>query len=156
MCVTYKKVYLVGDINARIAEAQDYIEADPFLFDYFELDDVMLEHFNKPNIFETNNLTQKRKSLDTQQNKLGEKLLALCISNNLTILNGRSGSDAGIGKFTFRNSSVIDYVIVSADSAKYVQNFQIIDLDPLFSDGHSLLHFQILCHTKPVRNKHQN
>ena len=102
----------------------------------------MLEHFNKPNIFETNNLTQKRKSLDTQQNKLGERLLALCISNNLTVLNGRSGSNAGIGKFTFRNSSIIDYVIVSADSAKYVQNFQIIDLDPLFSDGHSLLIFK--------------
>ena len=132
------------------------IQADSFLFDYFELDEVLLDHFNQSNIFETNNLLQKRVSLDIQQNKLGEKLLSVFKSNNSIILNGRSGNDAGVGKFTFRNTSVIDYVIVSPESAQYVQNFQIVDLDPTFSGGHSLLHFHISTHAMPVQNKHQN
>lgn len=103
MCIAYNNVYLVGDMNARIAAATDYIEADPFLLDYFDFDEALLEHFNRPNVFETCNLLRNRKSFDTQQNKLGEKLLSTCKCNNLIILNGRSGKDADIGKFTFRN-----------------------------------------------------
>ena len=78
-------------MNARIAVTQDYIEADPFFFDFFDLDNVLLEHFSRPNVFELCNLLPNRKSLDTHQNKLGEKLLSICKSNNLIILNGRSG-----------------------------------------------------------------
>ena len=127
------------------------------MFDYFNFDEALLEHFNRPNVFETCNLLRNRKSFDTQQNKLGEKLLSTCKCNNLIILNGRSGKDADIGKFTFRNCSVIDYAIVTAESAKYVQNFEIIDLDQIFSDGHSLLHFQISGRqTMSVQNKRQN
>lgn len=144
-------------MNARIAAATDYEEADPFLLDYFDFDEALLEHFNRPNVFEMCNLLRNQKSLDTQQNMLGEKLLSTCKCNNLIILNGRSGKDADIEKFTFRNCSVIDYAIVTAESAKYVQNFEIIDLDPIFSDGHSLLHFQISGrHTMSVQNKRQN
>ena len=68
---TCNKLYLVVDMNARIAATQDYIEADPFLFDYFDLDNVILEHFNRQNVFELPN----RKTLDTHQNKLGLLLL---------------------------------------------------------------------------------
>ena len=132
MYIAYNKLYLVGHMNARIAATQDYIEADPFLFDYFDLDNVLLKHFNRPNVFELCNLLPNRKSLDTQLTKLGEKLLSICKSNNLIILIGRSGKDASIGNFTFRNCSVIDYAIVTAESVKYVQNFKIVDLDPIF------------------------
>ena len=40
---------------------------------------------------------------------------------------------------TFRNVSTIDYTMVSTESFKILQNFQIIDLDRIFSDGHSFL-----------------
>ena len=155
MCVSYSRVVLVGYMNARTADAQDYTEADPFLFDYFDLDNELLEHFNQSNVYASCNLLQNRKSLDTQQNKSGENLLSVCKSNNLIILNGRSGNDAGIGKFTFKDCSVIDYAIVTTETAKHVQNFDIIKLDPIFSDGHSLVHFQILGHASPTQRKHK-
>ena len=73
MCIAYNTLYLVCDLNARTAATQDYIEADPFLLDYFDIDDVLLEHFNRPNVSEMCNLLPNRKTLDTHQNKLGEK-----------------------------------------------------------------------------------
>ena len=55
------------------------------------------------------------------------------------ILNGRCDKDKNIGKFTFRDTSVIDYVICSPNCLGKVKSFEITDLDTLFSDGHSLL-----------------
>lgn len=40
---------------------------------------------------------------------------------------------------TFRNLSVIDYALVSLKSIETLLDFQIIELDRLFSDGHCLL-----------------
>ena len=54
-------------------------------------------------------------------------------------MNGRCGQDRGIGEFTFMHTFVIDYSIASARALKFVQNFNILRLDCLFSDGHSLL-----------------
>ena len=54
-------------------------------------------------------------------------------------MNGRCGLDKGIGEFTFKKTSVIDYSIVSAHALKFVSNFNITEVDCLFSDGHSLL-----------------
>ena len=36
MCISYEHVFILGDLNARTATAQDFTEADNFLFDYFE------------------------------------------------------------------------------------------------------------------------
>lgn len=85
------------------------------------------------------NLTVQRTSKDTTINNEGNKLLELCKSNNLCILNGRCGADKNIGNFTFRNTSVIDYTITSVEALKFVDNFCISELDPLYTDGHSLL-----------------
>ena len=54
-------------------------------------------------------------------------------------MNGRCGQDRGIGEFTFKNTSVIDYSIASAHALKFVQNFNILELHCLFTDGLSLL-----------------
>ena len=54
-------------------------------------------------------------------------------------MNGRYGKDRGIGEFSFTNTSVIAYSIASARALKFVQNFNILELNCLFSDGHSLL-----------------
>ena len=54
-------------------------------------------------------------------------------------MNGRCGSDKGMGDFKFKNTSVIDYTVVSAQALKFIENFDIMELDCLYSDGHCLL-----------------
>ena len=40
---------------------------------------------------------------------------------------------------TFRNQSIIDHSIVSFQSLQYVNDFSVLELDSLFSDGHALI-----------------
>ena len=55
------------------------------------------------------------------------------------------GSDKDKGNFTFRHTSVIDYMLASVESLKILNDFDIIETDPIFSDGHSLLQLSISC-----------
>ena len=47
MCVDYKNVYLIGDMNAHTGYKADFIEADQFLADNFDFDSELLNYFNK-------------------------------------------------------------------------------------------------------------
>lgn len=85
------------------------------------------------------NFDKSRVSKDKSTNNEGHLLIEICKSNNLFILNGRCGKDKGVGVFTFKHLSVIDYSIVSAQALNYVENFAITELDCLYSEGHSLL-----------------
>ena len=143
MCIENKFVFMLGDFNARIAKMDDFVEADPFIADYFEFDDVLYNYFNKSDILKLSQMSKTRVSQDNIVNKLGVKLIYMCKSNNLFILNSRCGEDREIGKLTFRDISIIDYAIASADSLGIVKHFKVEELDPLFSDGHSLLHLNI-------------
>jgi hypothetical protein len=53
---------------------------------------------------------------------------------------------------TFRNVSVIDYLISSLDGYPLLNDFQITDLDNLYSDGHALIHCQIRANSVMSRN----
>ena len=81
--------------------------------------------------------------MDKKKNNNGFKLIDICKNNNLTILNGRFGKDKNIGNATFRGISVIDYVISSVGGLKLLDDFDITELDRLYSDGHALLSFNI-------------
>lgn len=65
--------------------------------------------------------------------------MEICKNNNLFIANGRIGKDKNIGNLTFRNTSLIDYTICSVSTLEIIHDFEVIELDSLFSDGHSLL-----------------
>ena len=62
-----------------------------------------------------------------------------------------------MGAFTFKNTSTIDYSIFSTESLKFVADFDIKELDALYSDGHSLLNttlkFRNLVIEKPLQTK---
>ena len=60
-------------------------------------------------------------------------------TNDLLILNGRCGKDANIGALTFKNTSVIDYSMASAQALKFVENFVFFEMDSLYTDHHALL-----------------
>ena len=66
-------------------------------------------------------------------------MLDICKNNNLFLVNGRIGCDKAVGNYTFRNISVLDYCIVSLNMLEFYQDFEVVETDPLFSDGHCLL-----------------
>ena len=65
----------------------------------------------------------KRNSSDSKINSIGLKLLEICKRNNLFIANGRIGEDRQIGKCTFRETSVIDYALITFNC--YIHSFLI-------------------------------
>ena len=68
------------------------------------IDDHMLSHSPAPSI------TIKRKSFDRSTNKHGKRLIKLCKSKQLSILNGRKEGDTlGMFKFISSKGSVIFY-----------------------------------------------
>jgi hypothetical protein len=76
--------------------------------------------------------------MDTKNNAVGHKFLDVCKWKNLNILNGRVGKDRNKGNFTFRNTSVIDYMASSVHLTPFLSDFEVKEVDTLFSDGHSL------------------
>ena len=118
----------------------------------FDFDDDVANFFDKTEILESLNIPLERSSMDTKTNNSGYWLTDVCKNNNLFIVNGRVGKDKGVGRKTFRDTSTIDYTLCTADCFTFLTQFEVIDLDPIFSDGHALLSWSlnvnsINCHT---------
>ncbi|MEW8548549.1 MAG: reverse transcriptase family protein, partial [Candidatus Thiodiazotropha sp.] len=139
MSICHKYIYLMGDFNSRTHNTSDFMDSDDFFSKYFEFDDQLVDFCNISNLLDQLKFSRVRITKDIVTNNEGNKLLDICKSNNLVILNGRCGDDKYVGATTFRNCSVIDYSIASCHSLFHVNNFRIDELDSLFSDGHCLL-----------------
>ncbi|CAG2185947.1 unnamed protein product [Mytilus edulis] len=94
------------------------------------------------------NINRLRKSMDHKKNNFGNLLLEFCKNNNMFILNGRMCEDKGLGSFTCKNTSVVDYNIASPNFLKLVQNFSVLNSSVLFSDIHNPLSLKITCYEK--------
>ena len=82
-------------------------------------------------------ISESRKSQDLRRNKIGNWLIETCTANKFYILNGRFGKDKGVGKFTFKETSVIDYTACTAAVLKLLKDFEIIK--DVTCGGHSLV-----------------
>ena len=108
-------IILTGDFNSRTGIADDYI-------------------INDQNIEVGNNLISsidsfhlKRSSMDNTIDSNGKRLLDLCKSANLRILNGRTFGDSN-GTYTchkYNGSSVVDYFICSQNMVNLVISFRV-------------------------------
>ena len=124
-------VYVTGDLNSRVGKNLDYIE------------NIDLDRFVNLPIDDTpSSFIMDRKSMDTQSNIFGNKLLSLCKENDIKIVNGRLEE----GKLTYhcinRNracGSVVDYIITKAENFKNISSMNILDLSE-YSD-HCPIHF---------------
>lgn len=75
--------------------------------------------------------------------------MSLCKNFDVHIANGRLFRDGGIGATTCKNSTVIDYCIMSPELFSYESNFEILPFDPLFSDVHNGIVVEFL--SKPLK-----
>ena len=53
-------------------------------------------------------------------------------------------------KYTCKNTSVVDYCILSPELFSHVENFEILPFDPLLSDVHSVVCVEFI--SKPLKN----
>ena len=86
-------------------------------------------------------------SKDSHTNNNGFRLLDMCKNNNLFITNGRLDRDMLVGDYTFPKKSVLDYTLVSVESFGFLKNFEVVETDAFFSDGHSILSHSLFFHT---------
>jgi len=101
---------LCGDFNARTGGYNATLECDIY------------DTLNDP-------FCVSRSSKDKLVNPFGSSLLTLCLSFNLTILNGAIAGDTG-GDFTYlsvRGDSIVDYFIVSNSLASHCVKFSVTE-----------------------------
>jgi hypothetical protein len=81
--------------------------------------------------------------------KYGNRLLDLCRSLELFFVNGRVGTDCGIGQPTCNNSnSMIDYALISPTLFRSVVDFNVLTFDPILRNK-PVNHYQVAyfqCH----------
>ena len=104
-----RKFIICGDMNARVADTNDFVSGDASRHVYTLPKDNVAYNW------------LPRSSKETKLNSNGNLLIDFCRQTGLRIANGRVGSDAGIGECTYvgsRGASLIDYVLLSEDVLK--------------------------------------
>ena len=135
------QVLLMGDFNARIGRLNEWDLLDPHMCRHCHTDDIM-----------------SRVSKDPVVNSAGRRLIALCETTCVYLLNGRSKSDSK-GAISFRHIggrglSTIDYALASRDLAQVVNEGMLdfavipIHLCPVRADGGRYDHCPINTHVR--------
>ena len=137
-------ILMLGDANAHTKKLNDLNNIEPnqlpaeFALDLFEdVSEAMHVHCSRP-----------RSNYDRiAVNWNGRALIDMCKANNMLLLNGRAGQDAGVGNYTCfsfnENSnlhegvSTIDYCIASQSIWPWVKDFEIDTFDRMLSDRHA-------------------
>ena len=121
-------IFLLGDMNARTGNGLDYISNDDERYqannDFYTVDRHIIERNNE----------------DSLICDRGKDLLALCVSAQLRILNGRSIGDID-GKFT---CSAVDYMICSEEIFRTIRYMEVLSFIGDLSD-HCCLSCSIKC-----------
>ena len=145
-------IVLMGDFNSRCGTLCDTVTYEKEVLSSTGFSD------EDSNFIEQQALLQ-RKSEDVIVNKNGKNLISLCKSFNLRILNGRFGSDKGVGSYTChtpRGESLVDYVLVSDCLVPHVSDFNVDFLDTTLSDVHSAIHVSLSSCSVAPQQSNQN
>ena len=136
------KICLIGDFNATTGNLPNFVEAEKHLLSATGLDDCDTNLFIDRNMFERINISVDRYTSDQVVDINGKKLLDLCSSTCMLIVNGRTGKEKS-GGATCKGVSTIDYAIASADLLQHVNDFHIDIFDRCLSDVHSPLSLEL-------------
>ena len=124
----------MGDLNARTGNLTDIAGTDNDLLSRVSLDVTNLDICDP--LCETY-IPFCRESIDCIQNNYGVRLNELCTDLDLYILNGRFGTESNAP--TCKNSSIVDYGIVSRNMYPSICDFVTGEFNPILSDVHSAI-----------------
>ena len=128
-------IFVIGDLNARTANMNDYVQND-------KLHDSILDRVGDLFTYVADEALSCRNNPDAGTNDYGSKLLNLCKSSGLRIINGRH-PDGLSNDFTYsgpRGMSVIDYLLAKPINIEKVLKF-ITSNFTTYSD-HAPIHVQ--------------
>lgn len=134
-------IILMGDFNARTALIDDFLDLEDSTSG-----NELFENFT--NFLDSLNLRKRFNSDHTKYDINGKGLINLCRNFNLCIVNGRCGSDRGVGNPTCYkavNGTVIDYMLVSDCLIPHLTDFNIGLFDKTLSDFHCPLYLKLRC-----------
>ena len=124
---------LLGDFNARTGMLDDFLDVDDFV------DQSSLGACDGDLDMYDTDIFNSRSNNDTVVNNNGKKVIEMCQSFDLRIVNGRAGSDHTIGKYTCFNKnggrSTVDYAM-SKRLFPLVKDFNVDIFDRCLSDVH--------------------
>ena len=139
-------VCLIGDVNARTGKLDDLLDIEKEVSELTGLSHCDSVTASRASLAEAG-FTTDRYNKDSSVNNNGKQLIVLCQALDLKIVNGRFGSDRGVGDFTCYNNkggcSVIDYTIVSPVLFKNIRQFSVDQFDPCLSDVHCPIVIQL-------------
>ena len=150
---------LIGDFNARSGTQKDYVSLDKHITENTNVPEEVNETFYNEVDMENLGILPQRANKDTKCDNNGRKLLDLCKSTGLVIVNGRIGCDKKIGSTTCKGASTVDYVLASPTIFPYISDMLVDIFDPLLSDVHNPICLTIkkraqYSKTGPGRNAH--
>ena len=108
-------IILAGDFNAYTQTEPDFIQHGETLSLIDDLDDKSPPRHNQD---------------PHEPTQYGRNLLDVCKISGLRIVNGRFGTDSGVGNVTCitdRSASTIDYILVENSLFKFINDFIILD-----------------------------
>ena len=150
---------LCGDLNARTGNQPEYNIEEIDGTDGLELSNLLqqanIEQCAKIRDMYAKGLLNRCSKDKSTPNGHGKQLIAFCKTTNMLMLNGRCGSDAGVGMFTRSDTtgdSVVDYVLCSPDIYDCINDFAIGTKYP--ESDHLPLVFSIRCDT--VKSDHSD
>jgi exonuclease III len=134
-------VCFFGDFNARTKDLTDLISLDSKVLNSMEMvDDYIRSKIEEENTLDEMGFQLNRVSQDVKSNNYGLRLLEMCKTLGICIMNGRVGSDNGIGQTTCDDTSVVDYIISTLKIFPFIADFKVMDFDCNFSDKHCPLY----------------
>ncbi len=162
-------VALVGDFNARTGVLDDFVSAEDAIAAEAGIDLADDDFFHTKHQLDSLGVNTERHNRDSNTNNNGYNLIEILKGLNLKIVNGRFGSDTGVGEYTCHVSSgkklvgksTVDYVIVSPALMPIISDFYIDSLDKCLSDAHCAICVSLRCGTgksnykTPVVNANQ-
>ena len=130
----FENTILAGDMNARTANLNDYIEDE---------NEIDYSGDSVTNVMACLDIPKDRISQDNARNNLGYALTDFCKSQRFLILNGRVGSDKEVGSTTCKGVSVVDYMIANVNLFPCINDFKVLDFERCLSDVHNPLSLNV-------------
>ena len=134
---------LIGDYNAKTSDLNDFLIPDENLLEILDIaddDELLKEFYDYENLLRCGIPLLRYTQDKSRPNKFGRRLLELCQNCSLYIANSRICKDKGIGKCTCKDSTVVDYLLISSSVFPLISEFEILDFNPLTSDVHNKIH----------------
>ena len=139
-------IVVLGDLNARSGDLDD-IDTH-LIHPQSQRDYLCASHIPHcceelthspitPHLLQSLGHSVHRTNSDHTVNEYGRKLVDLCCSCSMVILNGRVGRDRDHGQMTFHNhrgQSAIDYALSDSAILPYCTNFEVKDINIIYSD----------------------